>query len=180
MNLQAHGGADIRAPIVLQCPAVATADVDARQRACSGVEPGCQNDDIELVDRPVRRLHAVRGHALDRIVLDADDFDIGTMEGFQEVLFERHAVRSEAVVGRGRNQQFAQLWILQPLAHLLAHEFRYLPVDLLVEEHLAEGGEPQLQRTVVPAVFQHLATPSGREIGPGMFEIILEAGERTG
>src|SRR5438128_3906601 len=107
-------------------------------------------------------------------------FDIGTMEGFQEVLFERHAVRSEAVVGRGRNQQFAQLWILQPLAHLLAHEFRYLPVDLLVEEHLSEGGEPQLQRTVVPAVFQHLATPSGREIGPGMFEIILEAGERTG
>src|SRR4051794_22488882 len=178
VHLEAHGGADVPAPVLLERPAAPAADVDAGQGPRPGVEAGRQDDDVELVDRAVRGPDALRDHALDRVVLDADDLDVGAAVDLEVADLERDAVRAEAVVGR--DQQLAEPRILQPRAHLLAHELGDLPAHPLVEEHLGERGEPQLQRAVVPDLLQHLAAPLRRQVGPAVPEVVLEAGEGVG
>ena len=77
VHLEAHGGADVLAPVLLQRPPAPAADVDAGQRPRPGVEAGREDDDVEIVDRAVGRPDSLRRHALDRVVLDADGFDVG-------------------------------------------------------------------------------------------------------
>ena len=54
VDLQPHGGADVAAPVFLQRPAVAAANVDPGQRAGAGVEAGGEDQDVEIVLRAVR------------------------------------------------------------------------------------------------------------------------------
>jgi hypothetical protein len=84
-------------------------------------------------------------------------------------------VGAEAIILR--NEDVAQPRILQPRAHLLAHELRDLLAHRLIEEEFPEGREPELQRTILPGRLQHGAAPLRRQVRPGVFEVVLEAGE---
>src|SRR5580700_2826740 len=53
VHLQPHGGADVAGPIFLERPSVASANVDAGQRARSCVESGGEDQDVERVLRAV-------------------------------------------------------------------------------------------------------------------------------
>ena len=97
VHLQAHGGADVRAPIVLERPPAASADVDAGQRAGPGVEPGGQDDDVELVDACRRRSGCPSGTRVDRVVLTLTSVDVVAVVDLQ-------VVRSPAARGAFRSR----------------------------------------------------------------------------
>ena len=71
----------------------------------------------------------------------------------------------------------AELRVLQPRPHLLAHELGDLLAHRFVEEYLGEGGEPELQRAVLVDRLQHLAALRRRQVGPSVLEVVLEASE---
>ena len=73
---------------------------------------------------------------------------LSRLEGLEVVRLQRHPVGAEAV--GGRDQLLAQLGVLEPRAHLVAHELRDLLVDLLVEEHLGERGRPRARASRLP------------------------------
>ncbi len=79
-----------------------------RQRAGAGIESGRQNDDVELMHRAVRSLDALGRDAGNRIGLDADDLDIGAMEGFEKVRLQWHPMGPETVIRR--NQRHRTVW----------------------------------------------------------------------
>ena len=78
------------------------------------------------------------------------------------------------------DQHVAQLRVLQASAHLLPDELRDLLADLLVEEHLGEPGQPELQRAVLVDLLQHVPPLEWGQVGPDVLEVVLEAGEGVG
>jgi hypothetical protein len=169
---------DVATPIFFQRPSLASANVDARERARSRVEAGGEYQDVEIILCAVHELQPVRRNPLNRVLPDADDFDVGSEELLEKTDFQRDAVRSEAVIFR--DQDVAEPRILQPRAHLFADEIGDLLAHLLVEEQFRERCEPQLERTVLPDVLQDLAPSLGRAIGPTILEVVFEAGEGVG
>ena len=178
MHHQPHGGADVAAPVLAQRTPAAPADVDPGQRPGSGIEAGREDDDVEIVAGAIRQLDPLGGDAGDRVVLHRHRLDIRAQVDFQVVHLQRHAVGAEAVVGR--DQQLAEPRVLQPGAHLLAHEFGDLLADLGIEEHLAEGRQPQLERAVRVAVLKMRPALLGGKVIPLPVEVVFEAGEGVG
>ena len=126
--------------------------------------------------RAVRGHHALGHDALDRRRLHIDNLDIGLVIHLEVLAFQRHTVGAEAV--GGRDELFAQHRVLQPLAHLLPHEFGHRLVHLFVEEHFRERRQPQRQRTVGPQALQYFGALRRRQVGPGtVAEVVFEAGE---
>jgi hypothetical protein len=92
-----------------------------------------------------------------------------------EVLrLQRNPVGAEAVVGG--YQDVDQTRVLEPAAHLATDELGDRLADLL-DKHLAEAGQPQLQRPVLVDLLQDLLPPGRRAVRPGMLEVVFEAGE---
>jgi len=89
-------------------------------------------------------------------------------------------MRAEAVFPRRGYQQVDQRGILQPGAHLFAHELGNLLAHLLVEEHLGKGGQPQLERAVGMDIFQQGAALIGGQVGPAAGKVVFEAAEGGG
>jgi hypothetical protein len=82
---QAEEGADPLAPDVLQVHAVDALEVHGAEGAGHGVEPGRVDDDVEL-EVDVFGLDALCGDALDWVLGQVDEGDVGLVEAGGDVL----------------------------------------------------------------------------------------------
>ena len=63
-------------PVVVDVQAVAAADLDAPVVAVHGVEPGGEDQDVQLVQDAVLGHHTVGGDLADGVLLDGDGLDV--------------------------------------------------------------------------------------------------------
>ena len=101
---------------------VAAADVDRFQGAGVGLETGCQDDDVKLV-QVLGRLNAGLGDLLDRLaVLDVNELHVIAVKCLVVTMVQRRALGKERVaLGR---EQLDQLRIIHFLSDLAGDEVR--------------------------------------------------------
>ena len=126
-------------PLVLQGAATRATNVDAIEAAGDGVEPRRINDDIE-VEGTLGRAQSRRRDALDRRVLDVDEFDIGLVVDFEIPRFHGYAAGAEAVVLG--DQLLGDFRIVHARADFARHEIADEGVGAVIRQHVAEIALP--------------------------------------
>ena len=129
-------------PQILQPHAVDAADVDAIKGAGDRVKPSRVDDDVEIVFG-VAGLDAVRRDALDRRLVDVDEFDVGLIVNLVIPGFERHPAGAEAMVLR--DQLFGDHGVFNALADLARDEVGGQLVGLAVGQHVTEIAHPDAE-----------------------------------
>ena len=81
--------------------------------------------------------------ALDRRLVDVDQFDVGLVIDLEVAALERHPAGAEAVIFR--DQLFGDGRILDPLADLAGEKVRHQPVGLAVDQDIAEIAHPDAE-----------------------------------
>src|SRR5438045_5985074 len=129
-------------PQILQPHAIDAPDVDAIKGAGDRVKPGRVDDDVEIVFA-VAGLDAVRRDALDRRLVDVDEFDVGLVVNLVIPGFERHPAGAEAMVLR--DQLFGDHGVFNALADLARDEVGGQLVGLAIGQHVAEIAHPDAE-----------------------------------
>ena len=146
---QPEVGAGAVGPLVLQCQALAAANVDLAQRAGHRVEAGREDDDVEL-DLLLRSLDALGGDALDRRGPQVDQRHVGAVVSLEVRAAHAEPPRADRVIGRA--QCGGGLRVIDDAADLVAHEVGAAVVGLLAGQQIGEGGQKRLVAAVLPAL----------------------------
>ena len=148
-NLKSQIALGALGPLLLELTAAPAANIHSDQRARHRVEASREDDDIELVIRPVLGSNSRRRDLDNRSRAYVDEGDILTVERLEVVRVDREPLRSERMTSR--NQLLRGLGVLHGLADLRACEVGDRLVRLLVVQEVTERVEDEAKAAGLPA-----------------------------
>ena len=96
-GVDAHDGLGFVVPLLAQRVPIAAADIDGFQRTGVGLEAGCQDDDVKLVEM-LSSLNTGLGDSLDRLaVFDIDELHVIAVEGLVVTMIQRRSLCKERI-----------------------------------------------------------------------------------
>lgn len=176
----AQVGADAVGPLLPHGDPAGAPDVDRRQPAGDRVEPGGQDQHVEL-HLAGRGPHPGGGDLLDRALPQVDEGDVVLVVGLVVVLLQRRALDAQRVDRDRRCQLLGDRRVVDPLPHLLPPELVGGVVGLAVEQHVLEGAEPEGEPAHAPDALVGGLALLGRDVQSrhGQ-EVVVEAAEGRG
>src|SRR3984957_13712101 len=153
-------------------------DIDAGQPARHGIEPGSEDENVEVMLAGGRLDPAAR-HRFDRGFAEIDKAHIGLIEDLIEVLFERRPFGAIGMKRLGRCEDLGNGRILDPRPRLVAPKIVGGAVRLFVRKEVVERANPGRKATDLPNAFERRSPLIFGHLGRGLFEeFVVEAAER--
>src|ERR1700722_17216879 len=153
-------------------------DIDAGQPARHGIEPGSEDENVEVMLAGGRLDPAAR-HRFDRGFAEIDKAHIGLIEDLIKVLFERRPFGAIGMKRLGRCEDLGNGRILDPRPRLVAPEIVGGAVRLFVRKEVVERANPGRKATDLPNPFERRPPLVFGYLGRGLLEeFVVEAAER--